>query len=153
MKCMDIALELIKEAEGFVAKPYYCPAGKLTQGYGRNLEVFPLDEYEQTFLNPDGSVDRDVAADWAMEEVAYCHGVLSSLSFFTKADEVRKAVLIDMCYNIGLSGLLKFKRFIKALDELDYGVAAAEMIDSKWYRQVGNRGIRNVAIMRTGKLA
>lgn len=152
MKCMDIALELIKEAEGFVAKPYYCPAGKLTQGYGRNLEAIPLTEAEKLELLPDGSVTRDTAADWAMEEIGHCYNLLSTLSFFTKADEVHKAVLIDMCYNIGLSGLLKFKRFIKALDALDYGVAAAEMIDSRWYRQVGNRGIRNVTIMRTGVL-
>ena len=149
---MDIALELIKEAEGFVAKPYYCPAGKLTQGYGRNLEAIPLDEYEKTFLNPDGSVSRDVATDWAMEEIEHCYTQLSTLSFFTKADDVRQAVLIDMCYNLGMSGLLKFKGMIKALETMDYGVAAAEMIDSKWYRQVGNRGVRNVKIMRTGVL-
>ena len=149
---MDIALELIKEAEGFVAKPYHCPAGKLTQGYGRNLEALPLDDYEKTLLNEDGSVSRDVAVDWAMEEIDHCYNVLNSLPFFTKADEVRKAVLIDMCYNLGLSGLLQFKRFIGALERCDYGAAAAEMIDSKWYRQVGNRGIRNVKIMRTGVL-
>ena len=150
---MDIALELIKEAEGFSAKPYYCPAGKLTQGYGRNLEAIPLDEYEKTFLNPDGSVSSDVATDWAMEEIQHCYDMLSTLSFFGNLDDVRQAVLIDMCYNIGWSGLLKFKRFIKALEAQDYAVAAAEMIDSKWYRQVGVRGIRNVKIMRTGNLA
>ena len=149
---MDIALELIKEAEGFVAKPYYCPAGKLTQGYGRNLEAIPLDEYEKTFLNPDGSVSRDVATDWAMEEIEHCYNQLSKLSFFTKADDVRQAVLIDMCYNLGMNGLLKFKGMLKALENMDYGVAAAEMVDSKWYKQVGNRGIRNVTIMRTGVL-
>lgn len=152
MKSMDIALELIKQAEGFRAKPYYCPAGKLTQGYGRNLEALPLDGYEQTFLNDDGSVDRDVAEDWAMEEIEHCYNQLSTLSFFTKVDDVRQAVLIDMCYNLGMAGFLKFKGMIRALESQDYGLAAAEMVDSKWYRQVGNRGVRNVAIMRTGNL-
>ena len=150
---MDIALELIKEAEGFSAKPYYCPAGKLTQGYGRNLEAIPLDDYEKTFLNADGSVDRAVATDWAMEEIQHCYDMLSTLSFFGRLDDVRQAVLIDMCYNIGMAGLMKFKNFLKALENQDYGVAAAEMIDSKWYRQVGVRGVRNVKIMRTGNLA
>ena len=150
---MDIALELIKEAEGLSAKPYYCPAGKLTQGYGRNLEALPLDGYEQTLLNDDGSVDRAVATDWAMEEIQHCYDMLSTLSFFGRLDDVRQAVLIDMCYNIGMAGLMKFKNFLKALENQDYGVAAAEMIDSKWYRQVGVRGVRNVKIMRTGNLA
>ena len=150
---MDIALELIKEAEGFAAKPYYCPAGKLTQGYGRNLEAIPLDDYEKTFLNADGSVDRDVAEDWAMEEIEHCYNQLSTLSFFTKVDDVRQAVLIDMCYNLGMAGFLKFKGMIRALESQDYAVAAAEMIDSKWYRQVGVRGTRNVKIMRTGNLS
>ena len=152
MKCIDIALELIKQAEGFSAKPYYCPAGKLTQGYGRNLEALPLDEYEKTWLEDDGSVSRDVATDWVMEEIYHCYNQLSKLSFFVKTDDVRQAVLIDMCYNLGMSGLLKFKGMIKALETMDYGVAAAEMVDSKWYKQVGNRGIRNVTIMRTGVL-
>ena len=150
---MDIALELIKQAEGFRAKPYYCTAGRLTQGYGRNLEALPLDDYEQTFLNADGSVDRDVAVDWAMKEIEHCYNMLATLAFFSPMDDVRQAVIIDMCYNLGIAGLLKFKGMIKALESQDYDAAASEMIDSKWYRQVGNRGIRNVAIMRTGKLA
>ena len=149
---MDIALELIKQAEGFRAKPYYCPAGKLTQGYGRNLEALPLDDYEQTFLNSDGSVDRAVAEDWAMEEIEHCYSMLTTLDFFNPMDDVRQAVIIDMCYNLGMAGLLKFKGMIKALESQDYGGAAVEMINSRWYKQVGNRGVRNVAIMRTGNL-
>ena len=41
------ALDLVKEGEGFVATPYRCPAGKLTIGYGRNIEANPLTNEER----------------------------------------------------------------------------------------------------------
>ena len=147
MKCMDIALELIKEAEGFSAKPYYCPAGKLTQGYGRNLEVHPLSDEEKAELNEDGSVSKEVAEKWALKELNECEYKLSQNIIYQKQTEVRKAVLLDMCFNIGYSGLMKFKKMWFALGERDYLSASREMKDSKWYTDVGTRARRNVTVM------
>ena len=44
-----------------------------------------------------------------------------------------------MAYNLGVDGLLKFKKMWKALEKQDYQTAAEEMKDSKWYHQVGRR--------------
>lgn len=150
---LDMALALVKEAEGFSAVPYYCPSNRRTQGYGRNLEAHPLSEEEKAELASDGSVSKEVAERWTIKELYECEEKLNSNIIYQKQSDVRKAVLLDMCFNIGYTGLMKFKKMWFALGNKDYAVAAAEMIDSKWYRQVGVRGIRNAKIMRTGNLS
>ncbi len=57
-------------------------------------------------------------------------------------------VLIDMSYNLGYTRLSKFKNLRKEIIEGDFKGAAEEMIDSKWYGQVGNRSKELVEIMR-----
>jgi lysozyme len=64
---------------------------------------------------------------------------------------VRQAVLIDMLYNLGLPKLSKFKKMLKALREADYDNAAAEMLDSKWRRDVGRRSFRLAEMMQHGE--
>lgn len=67
---------------------------------------------------------------------------------FDKQPTQVKTVLVDMSFNLGLTRLLKFKKFKSALLRLDYNSAANEMIDSNWYRQVGERARRNVETIR-----
>jgi len=56
-------------------------------------------------------------------------------------DDVQE-VLVNMVFNLGLTGLSKFKRMNKAIDLGDYAEAAEEGRDSLWYRQVTNRAER-----------
>jgi len=149
---MNMALELVKEAEGFYPNTYRCPAGKLTQGYGRNLEVHPLTEEEKLELNQDGTVSEFIASKWALKELQECEEKLMSNIIYQKQTEVRKAVLLDMCFNIGYSGLMKFKKMWFALGDRDYTTASREMKDSSWYIQVGTRGKRNVTIMASNMI-
>jgi len=60
-------------------------------------------------------------------------------------------VLIDMCFNLGMAGLLGFQKMIEALERGYYERAADEMVNSRWYGQVGERGRRLEAMMRTGE--
>ena len=149
---MNIALSLVKEGEGFSAVPYYCPSNRLTQGYGRNLEVHPLTEDEKLELNEDGTVSEFIASRWALKELKECEDKLKSNIIYQKQTEVRKAVLLDMCFNIGYSGLMKFKKMWFALGNKDYPEAARQAKDSAWYTQVGNRGKRNVEIIASNQI-
>lgn len=149
---MSMALELVKEAEGFYPNTYHCPTGKLTQGYGRNLEVHPLTEEEKLELNQDGTVSEFIASKWALKELQECEEKLMSNIIYQKQTEVRKAVLLDMCFNIGYAGLMKFKKMWFALGDRDYTTASREMKDSSWYIQVGTRGKRNVTIMASNMI-
>ena len=132
------ARELIKRHEGLRLKPYRCPAGKLTIGYGRNLEDVGISEEEAEVL-----LQNDLRR--AVETAARCaaeHGVL----FETLPDDA-KVVLTDMAFNLGfrLSG---FRRMFAALKRGDYEEAAREMLDSLWARQVGNRARKLAEIMK-----
>ena len=47
-----------------------------------------------------------------------------------------------MCFNLGITRLLKFKKFLGALESKDYKTASEEMMDSRWATQVGPRAVR-----------
>lgn len=72
-------------------------------------------------------------------------------TWYQTLDEVRRGVLIELNFNIGLTHLLEFKNMIAALSMLDYEKAANEMLDSLWAKQVGPiRSQDMVKRLRTG---
>lgn len=123
--------------EGLRLKPYKCPAGYLTIGVGRNLETKGISREEALFL--------------LRNDIAEAERALSRYEWYTKLDPIRQKVLIDMCFNLGLAGLLQFRRMITALNLGDYETAADEMLASKWAKQVGARAQRLAQMMRTGQ--
>ena len=137
MNTEALARGLLQSDEGLRLKPYHCTAGKLTIGYGRNLEDRGITEAEAEYL-----LENDVSEIY--EDLAEIY------DFFTHLSPMRKAVLIDMAYNLGLGGLNKFQNMIKAIDDGDYSTAASEMLDSRWASQVGDRAERLAKLMRTG---
>jgi len=111
----DIALE-----EGFSLKPYYCPAGKLTIGYGTNL---------------DDGITKIQAKLLAQDELLNIKLELEDkLTFFNDLNEVRQSVLLRMAYNMGVPKLLKFKKTLKFIKNKEFEKASIEMLDSKWHR-------------------
>lgn len=150
-KEFEIACELAMESEGFNPRRYLCPANKVTQGYGRNLEALPLSSKEEAEL-VDGLVSKEVAKRWLREEMSNVEAKISSNQVYKMLNEVRRAVLLDMAYNMGIAGLYEFKRMFQALRGADYALASREMKDSKWYLEVGNRSKRNVLLMAKGTL-
>ena len=120
--------------EGLRLKPYRDSVGKLTIGIGRNLD--------------DVGITEDEAISLMRNDIRKVKGELNQFAWYRRLDELRKEVLINMCFNMGLPTLLKFKNMIKALDECDYLTAADEMLDSLWASQVGERAVRLARIMR-----
>ncbi|WP_299494664.1 glycoside hydrolase family protein [uncultured Shewanella sp.] len=76
--------------------------------------------------------------------------LLKNINFINKLDDIRKVVLCDMAFNLGMAGLLKFKRMLRAVELGNYQMAADEMLASKWARQVGQRAIDLADMMRSG---
>lgn len=151
--------------EGLRLEVYKCPAGYWTVGVGRNLEGKPLRKKEQEYifkrsgLSPDEVIEvlkeRGITKDEALfllrEDIADAEKDLRHFDWFPQLDPVRQKVVIDMWFNLGPTRFRQFKRMIAALAAGDYKKAAAEMVDSRWYHQVGNRGVRLVKMMRTGE--
>ena len=134
MNCSVIIDQLIAH-EGLKLKPYRCSAGKLTIGVGRNLEGCGISQDEALVL-----LDHDIAV--CVEDLQKLFGV-----HFGTLPEIARRVLIDMRFNLGPKGFRSFKKFIQAINELNFEQASAEMIDSKWYTQVGVRGVTLVKMI------
>lgn len=122
----------IRNCEYYKKKPYLDSQGKLTIGYGRNLQENGLSLEEAEFL-----MKNDIKR--AEEELKGFHW------YRNQPDNVKKA-LLNMNFNLGLPRLLSFKKMINALMEKDYAKAAAEALNSKWAEQVGNRAT-DIAVM------
>ena len=73
-----------------------------------------------------------------------------AFDWFDGLDEVRKIVILNMVFNLGLEGFKKFKKTIYFIKVGDYDEASVEMLDSTWSNQVGVRAARLSTIMKTG---
>lgn len=71
------------------------------------------------------------------------------LPFFSKLSPARQGVLINMAFNMGVAGLFKFKKMLQHVEDGHWGLAAKEMLDSNWARQVPKRAVRLAAQMET----
>lgn len=137
MKYLNIAKESVKAHEGLRLKPYKCTAGKVTIGYGRNLDDNGITTAEANMM-----LDLDMTLS-DLEARKFTDA-------FNEMSDVRKAVIVEMVFNLGLTRLNKFKKLKQALEEGDYEKASFEMLDSKWAVQVGNRANTLAEQMKRG---
>lgn len=141
MDYIDIAYEQLKRDEGVRPTVYRCTAGYLTVGVGHNLEAKPLSERAIRVIFEDDLKDAEADAI----------AVFGS-DTFRSLDDARKAVLVNMAFNLGRDRLSGFKNFIAAVKARDWSNAAYHMLDSLWARQVGQRAWRLSEQMRTGEV-
>jgi len=147
MKEQGIHLNLLNQLrrhEGLRLKPYHCSENFLSLGYGRNLDTNGISEAEAEFM--------------LLNDLLACESELKNEGWYNQLDEVRRAVILNMAFNLGKPTLLKFKKFIGALSDDDYETASKEMVTgsdgvspSKWASQVGSRAYELADQMRTGQ--
>mgnify|MGYP001601436205 CR=1 FL=1 len=130
-------IDRLIEHESLRLKPYTDTAGRLTIGIGRNLTDRGITELEARYLagNDIGiaEVDLDRNVPW-----------------WRTLNESRQEVLTEMCYNLGWPKLSRFVLFLEAAEVGDFQTAAAEMLESLWAHQVGNRAVTLADAMRAG---
>jgi len=122
----EALIESIKKHEGFRAQSYKDTVGVLTIGYGTNLQRLEVDEQLATFL-----LKREV-----LHIEKFFNGHFPYLSI---ESQTRRDVILEMAYNLGIEGVLKFKKMWSAMYSHNWTRAGAEMLDSKWATQVGKR--------------
>jgi lysozyme len=120
--------------EGYRLKPYKCTSGKATIGVGRNLDDVGLSDSEVMIL-----LSNDI--DRVEQECS------NAFDFWGTLDDDRKSVLLNMCFNLGITGLCSFKQTIKSIRAREYRLASKQMLDSKWAKQVGGRAVRLSKLM------
>lgn len=130
---------LIMKHEGFRANMYTDSTGHLTIGFGHSLSTGAITQHA-------GSVILDDDMIWHESHLP------TVLPFYNMLSDARKAVLIDMSFNLGLQGLLGFTEMLQALEKGDYDAAADAMLNSKWAQEVKDRAIEDAHIMRMDSL-
>ena len=129
----DIA-EMIRSHEGgYAEKVYTDSVGVPTGGWGHAFHI--------------GSrIPLPVAT--ALFDMDFRTAIDDYNSFNLDLCENRKAVIVDMLFNLGIVRFKTFKKLIVRIHARDFSGAADEMVDSKWYGQVGKRAQMLVKMMR-----
>lgn len=145
MNAIEWAVEILTVEEGFREEPYYCSEGYPTIGIGQRIgpKSEPLEKYGFTCPLP-------VAQTWLRETVLDLNQRLTKYRCYSSSNPARQAVLISMAYQLGLSGLLKFKRMIAAIEKADWSEAKKEGLDSRWAKQTPSRANRHMDVMMNG---
>jgi len=133
---MKDLLEKIKHHEGFVEHVYDDSLGIPTIGYGFAIKDLVLEE--------------DLCDEILLRKLRILgRSVMGKFPFFDSLPSDCKTVLMEMCYQLGVTGVSKFKKALKAMEDGDWEKAADEMLDSKWAKQTPNRAKEMSNIVRS----
>lgn len=117
--------------------PYLDTRGKITIGYGYNLDDLGLPDDMRNTLYQDA--------------INSLYPKFCTFSWFLDLNEDRQLVLLDMTYNLGWNKFLEFEKLIKALSNHDYNNASFEMLSSDWADQTKSRAVSLATGMQTGE--
>lgn len=114
-------MQHIIDDEGYEQFIYLCPAKKRTIGFGFNLDDVGF-SYDECVVILQMRID-DIT-----------QRLTKAIITFSELSPARQECLVNMAYQLGLDGLLGFRKTIALINAYDYEGAAVEMLDSKWAR-------------------
>ena len=137
---MDLKEQLLRE-EGAEPCAYQDSLGYWTIGVGRLIDS-----------RKGGGLSND-EIDFLLENdiKKITEQVHKFLPWVSKLNEPRQAVLLQMAFQMGLRGLLGFKRTLGSIEDGQYFEAAVEMLQSEWAKQTPERAHRLATQMETGE--
>ena len=138
---LDILKGELSRDEGRVPYAYQDSEGYWTCGVG-----FLIDKNKGGRI-PDAVIDFWL--DYLLDRLK--SNLEAMFPWFHTLNDVRQNIIANMAYQLGIDGLLKFKRFLMACQEHDFDTAADEILDSKAARQAPERFQRHAVSMRTGQ--
>ena len=124
-------IERICKNEGFRSEVYKCSEGVDTFGHGLTY----ITEEESKHIVATRVPARHLK-------------LLDKLDWYKDLPPKVKEVVIEMTYQMGTSGMLKFKKMIAHMKEKEFQLASHEMLDSKWAKQTSKRANRLADIVR-----
>ena len=128
--------QLIKH-EGVEYTLYKCPADQWTLGVGRNVES--------------RGISHETAMQMLDEDIDICINELQqTVSYWDDLPERVQEALCNLCFNMGISRLMAFKKTFGFLREGMYEKAADELLESRYANQVGQRAIDVANMIREG---
>jgi len=138
----------VQQDEGFRAEPYLCSMGVPTIGFG-TTQIYgrrvTLDDEPISFRQASIVFRSDLFAAMVDAEAL--------VPSFHELCPIRQEVIVNMVYNLGAPRFSQFVRFISTLAVHNYVKASEEMLNSRWYGQVGSRAKRLTGEMLHGIIA
>jgi len=136
MNMERLRLQITKH-EGIELMPYRCSSDKLTIGVGHNIQ--------------DRGISHETAMQMLDEDIDICINELQqTVSYWDDLPERVQEALINLCFNMGISRLMAFKKTFGFLREGMYEKAADELLESRYANQVGQRAIDVANMIREG---
>jgi lysozyme len=111
--------------EGLETTLYKDSLGNFTIGVGHLLEP-----------SKGGKLSVNACLYILGEDMANAHVELMPYHWYTKLDNVRAGMLVEMCFNIGLHGVLEFHDMIQSIENSDYAKAAQDFLNSAEAREI-----------------
>ena len=138
--------------EGYSEMPYKDTKGYLTIGVGRCLKTNPLTEEEKKVCGDYmHGITKNAAFYLLRNDIEKVRKDCNKrIPFFNTLDAERRYCLIDMCFNMGIDGLLQFKKMLTAMGIGDWNKASEECLNSKYAKDTGIRAKRISNTIKTG---
>lgn len=120
----------------------------LTIGVGHNCKTSPVPGVSKV----GDSITMQQAMELFDKDITQHNAAaLKAIPWIEDLNPPRQAVLYNMAFNLGITGLLGFKNTLGMIREEKYSSAAAGMMNSKWATQVGRRARTLSDQMETGE--
>lgn len=138
--------------EGFSSVPYLCSEDYVTIGLGTKIHSEKGQDPSKFLL----VIDRETAYEWLKREVKNVEDRIlrgSHAETYRVQPLAVQHIILSMGYQLGYSGLYKFKKMWKRLDVHDYEGAAREALDSQWAKQTPERAARHAEVIRVRNMS
>lgn len=131
--------ELMRD-EGFVGHAYQDHLGYWTIGYGRLIDK-----------RRGGGISKNEAKDMLRADMLEVYQSLrEKIEFFDGLSDKHQRALCNMAFQLGVGGLLKFKKMLTAMSIGHFDRAHIEALDSKWAEQTPERAMRVAYMIKNG---
>jgi|APFre7841882654_1041346.scaffolds.fasta_scaffold03140_2 lysozyme len=145
-------IEQLKIDEGFSSVVYKCPAGANSIGYGYNLDSNSLHlsslEINHAFRNGMGEVEAErILILMVKKTIEELKRIFTNWNTISKT---RQDALTNMCFNLGVTRFLKFKKMIVLVEDNDFVAASKEGLNSLWAKQLPARSKRVMGLLISG---
>ena len=130
-----IAIELEKRFEGYSEKPYLCPAGIPTAGYGHafqkgeKIRPLPRDEAEKVLIQDNAKAE---------------YSTFKHCPILFLENQNRQAAIIDFVFNLG-GGRLQASTLRRKINQRDWTGAQKEIV--RWV-YAGGRKLKGLILRR-----
>lgn len=129
-------MKMFLKDEGLKFHPYRCTAGRLSIGYGRNLDDVGITK---------ATAEQMLAEDVKRAESA-CLAIFGEEQW-SRWSENRRMGWINMAFNLGNAGILGFRNTLRAAIGENWVEVERHLRASKWASQVGSRAERVIAMI------